>query len=622
MNILAPFVQMVILFLSNASTHAGQAETYQSGQSFGSSLLGGVVSAAKSTNPRDVPGFKTDKPSEASLKAGDLGEAAFQASRTNEVAQHLISEAKVRKSFRIDPTTDPLFVGANEVIAVPQKAMDEEFIETTGPDGEASEEVKTCEEAGDETLEECEELRIVTVPEIKKHKSTFNVTTQVPGWGALVYINCNVITGQIWSPYSSGCLYNFSLVDPVPMHLQNRVKCVQFAPGYSPSSPMSLSPSGILSIPMAMHYGGFNVPLEITFSPNEEDVTERIANGCEWLEEKVEKGLCSYEEIQVTEGPQTLIINDYAVTRDWWRRKKIYRCHYPAKNDCGDLRAKGCYQVNSTCKEKVGDACVVWEQTYHCPTGKRSTKSLRSSNISNPYCLTGNCADTSYEANGEMMNVMAQLSALREVQEDLRNYKVIFRGQDRRCTRHCVGFKDCCGSESGWGVTVHLAECDKDEKELRELRDKKLCVQVGTYCAEKKLGICLRKKTSFCCYGTKMARLIQQNGRAQLGIGFGAPDAPNCLGLSTDELSRIDFSRMNFSEIFEDIKNKTVAKDQGQSLAQVSTERLQNNMTLLTKPRINQKQLATKHPNAEHFNAEPLDEKSAPELQQLKEKGF
>lgn len=200
------------------------------------------------------------------------------------------------------------------------------------------------------------------------------------------------------------------------------------------------------------------------------------------------------------------------------------------------------------------------------------------------------------------MNVMSQLSALGQVQEDLRKYKVIFRGQDRRCTRHCVGFKDCCGPEGGWGVSISLAKCDKDEKELRELRNKNLCVQVGTYCAEKKLGVCLRKKTSFCCYGTKMSRLIQQNGRTQLGIGFGAPESPNCAGLSADELSRIDFSQIDFSEMYEDIRNKTAPKGQEHSLAQVSTTRIQENMTLLTKPSLNpQTNLST---------------------QELKEKGF
>ena len=504
--------------------------------------------------PENVPGYAGTNLPQSQIRAHDLGEQSFKATQGSEAAQ-LVSEGFERgEKFVIDPHTDPLIMAGNEVIANPQKALDETVVETEGGEG-VTEEVKTCEEAGEETLEECEEVRIVTVPEIKKHKSIFKVIPMY-NTGAYVYINCNVITGQIWSPNGHACLYTFSLVDPVPAHLQNRVKSVQFAPGYSLSSPMSLSSNGILSIPMALHYSGFNVPIEITFSPNEEDVTERIANGCEWLEEKVEKGLCTYEEIQVIEGRQTRIINDYAVTRDWWRRKKIYRCHYPAKNDCSALRAKGCYQIKSTCREKVRDTCVVWEQTYQCPSGKVSGKSYRSSNKDNPFCLSGDCADKSYDPNQDFAQAMSHMSVLKEAGEDLRNCGAIFKGLDWRCTRHCVNFKDCCSSK-GWGVSLKLASCDKAEETLAELRAKKRCIQVGTYCAEKVLGVCIRKKTTFCCYDTKLAKIIQEQGKRQLGLGFGDPEHPQCQGLTIEQLAKLNFSRIDFSDMLADIVAST-----------------------------------------------------------------
>lgn len=588
---------LCVLSALSCGVQSSQGEAHKSGQSFANDKMGKVTEAAKSTNPQTVPGFQTDRPQEASLSSGALGEAAFQASKKDEAAQHIISEARDRKSFKIDPETDPLFIAGNDVIKDPQKALKEEFIETSSGEEDGSEEIITCEESGEETLEEGLERRIVTVATPPKHTSTLAVYSH--GWGG--GLSRNIITNAKYdgSTTNTPCYAAGTTVgNLLPTHLQSRVKSIQFSPGYSCPGGASFSSDGTMSISTGGGGGWsfvqFNTSFEITLKPGEEDTSEVIDSTCQTLEERVDKGLCAYESEVVVEGPQTRVINDYAVTRDWWLRKRIYRCHYPAKNDCEALRAKGCYQVNSACKEKVGNTCVVWEQTYNCPTGKRSLKRVQSSNKSNPYCLTGNCADTSYQANGEMMNVMSQLAALREVQEDLRNYKVIFRGQDRRCTRHCVGFKDCCGPEGGWGVSISLAKCDKDEKELRELRNRNLCVQVGTYCAEKKAGICLRKKTSFCCYGTKMARLIQQNGRAQLGIGFGAPDAPNCAGLSTDELSRIDFSRIDFSEVFEDIRSKVVPKGQEQSLAQVSTKRLQENMTLLTKPSLNpQRQSST-----------------------------
>jgi hypothetical protein len=78
--------------------------------------------------------------------------------------------------------------------------------------------------------------------------------------------------------------------------------------------------------------------------------------------------------------------------------------------------------------------------------------------------------------------------------------------------------------------------------------------------------------------------LIQENGRRQIGRSWGSPENPDCSGLSPEELSRMDFSTIDFSELFEDIRSNMVPKDQGQSLAKVSKERLSENMTLMTKP--------------------------------------
>jgi len=202
-----------------------QSEAHQSGQSFASSLMGNVKGAAQSTNPHNVPGFQTDQPKESSLNSGSIGEAAFQVSRTNEAAQHIISEAKDRKSFKIDPDTDPLLVAGDEAIKDPQKVLREEFVEVPVSIEGASEEVKTCEEAGDEFLEECEEVRIVTVPEIKKHRSSFIGTPY--GWQLIptIYRNCNVITGETWCPYNYGyCYYDFNLANPIPTPLRHRIK--------------------------------------------------------------------------------------------------------------------------------------------------------------------------------------------------------------------------------------------------------------------------------------------------------------------------------------------------------------------------------------------------------------
>jgi conjugal transfer mating pair stabilization protein TraN len=108
----------------------------------------------------------------------------------------------------------------------------------------------------------------------------------------------------------------------------------------------------------------------------------------------------------------------------------------------------------------------------------------------------------------------------------------------------------------GWGVSLQLANCSEEEKALAKKREKSLCHTIGTYCHKKTLGKCVTKKTSFCCFGSKLARLVQAQGRAQLGLGWGEPEAPDCRALTVEELTRLNLSKLDFRELFEDMMKK------------------------------------------------------------------
>jgi len=500
-----------------------QAAAHQGGLSFASSLQNSVANAARSSDPHTVPKFQTEKPPESSLDAGSIGDAALAASRTNEASQNLLSQARSRPIFKFNVNTDPLFVGANQVIKDPHQSLNEVFEEIPASSSIASEELRTCEEGGDEYLQSCLkrlEIELKVTPEKGAYKS-----------------NC-----QFWDGGTRWCW-----------------KCF-------------------------FHKHDCGQRYVITQHKKVETLREQWVDGCAVLEDLVDRGLCRY--VGASRGPknETRTIQGEPVTRDHFEEHYQFACFKTSPNSCGKLREQGCWQVQSSCKETIAGVCVLWEQTYACPSVKRDGKSFRLSGIGSPFCLTGDCADRSYTANIELWNVMGHLYALREAQNDLRNSVTVFKGQHRWCTRNFLDFRDCCGSGRGWGVTLHLSSCDAAEIELRTLRDKRLCVQVGTYCAEKALGVCNRKKTSFCCYGSKVARLIQEQGRAQLGMGFGTPESPDCNGLPPESLSRIDFSRVNFSDLFEDIRSHIAPKGQQQSLAGVSIERLKDNMATLAKP--------------------------------------
>ena len=165
------------------------------------------------------------------------------------------------------------------------------------------------------------------------------------------------------------------------------------------------------------------------------------------------------------------------------------------------MRARGCIQIDSKCSEMIGDVCVSYLQTYQCQKPIIKGRTYKGIGEKSPFCLTGDCVSSDFVANTEMFQSMAHLSFLKQAQDDSRKWNCIFKGQDRSCTKNCIGFRDCCRTGKGWGMSLGLSACSADEKELGSLRDQKRCVLIGTYCAEKVLKKCIRKKTVFCCFG-------------------------------------------------------------------------------------------------------------------------
>lgn len=144
----------------------------------------------------------------------------------------------------------------------------------------------------------------------------------------------------------------------------------------------------------------------------------------------------------------------------------------------------------------------------------------------------------------------------------------LFNGKDKRCRSWDILFGlmggGCCQKEKSGGSlgSVFASQCTDDEKLLskyrKETNDKS--VEVGEYCSKYlKLGfakICTQKKKTYCVFNSKLARIIHQQGRPQLGIAWGSAKAPNCRGFTPEEFQKIDFSKLDLSEFYGDLQAK------------------------------------------------------------------
>ncbi|MBO9579572.1 MAG: conjugal transfer protein TraN [Sphingobium sp.] len=100
--------------------------------------------------------------------------------------------------------------------------------------------------------------------------------------------------------------------------------------------------------------------------------------------------------------------------------------------------------------------------------------------------------------------------------------------------------------------------CDQQDMETAMLNGSGMCHEVGSYCTSSFLGICLQKARGYCCFNTKLGRIIQEQGRPQLksfnGVGWGTPKKPMCRGFTPEEFQALDFSKMDLSEYYADIE--------------------------------------------------------------------
>ncbi len=100
-----------------------------------------------------------------------------------------------------------------------------------------------------------------------------------------------------------------------------------------------------------------------------------------------------------------------------------------------------------------------------------------------------------------------------------------------------------------------LLDCEDRDIETALRRDARLCVDLGGYCSKKLpiIGTCLERTYSYCCFNSRLAKAINTQGKAQLGLGMGTAKRPNCGGFTASQLQQIDLAAMDLSEFLDQV---------------------------------------------------------------------
>ncbi|MFP3012699.1 MAG: conjugal transfer protein TraN [Rickettsia sp.] len=224
-----------------------------------------------------------------------------------------------------------------------------------------------------------------------------------------------------------------------------------------------------------------------------------------------------------------------------------------------------------------------WSRNYSCYIEKKElSSSLAGARM---FCLGGDCHTATIVPNTDMGNV-GYLAMLNEMKKDMQtNPIMVFKGTSDNCRKTNIGnFLNCCSGFKGWGKDLGLSRCNAEEQALALKRAKDQCHYVGTYCAKKDpiFKKCITKKSTYCCFNSKLARVFQEQGKKQLAISFGTGQHANCRGFTVEELQRIDFSKFDLEELFSDLLDHAKSK-----MNKSFPQQLKNQMPIMQQQRFN-----------------------------------
>ena len=269
----------------------------------------------------------------------------------------------------------------------------------------------------------------------------------------------------------------------------------------------------------------------------------------------------------------------YSLYSDCWGYTTQWNVFEDDTNTCqAYIDNPNCSEGTRTCTQKIGNLCVYSKLTYQCAHTVKSTGYICGSEF---YCSDGSCSAMQAGQNQNFEAAVSQLAALAAAGKDFAGMDpdsvTAFTGKAMACRKSAAGFSNCCKS-GGWGQDAGLAQCNTEEKEIGTGKEKKLVVKVGSYCSKKVLGVCLQQKEGYCVFDSKLARIVQEQGRRdQLGISFGSGSNPDCRGIRVAELQGIKFDHIDFSDFYDDLNSNIKLPDQD-ALNQRITSDIQNSL--------------------------------------------
>ena len=407
---------------------------------------------------------------------------------------------------------------------------------------------ETCSQSRQLPEQQCSKKRVVSVESENITQSIAVVVWVHKNFKG--YITVNLVTGQMTNALSGSLSSRITLhhaCSALSAGIQSIYNNGDRAAWVGVAGLPNCQNNGLLTLNITKSFKR-DYPLQIALTAqavsSAYEGAEHWDNDCASLEAKTGEGFCHLKEEVCTDTTNPRIINGLPVNRDCWETKTTYACNSANTDECRSQQERGCLQMGSRCARMEANECALYEQVYQCPETTCQPEIVCTHDV---FCADGECVDKVATQNDNFGKDAAALATTGAAgQEFSRTQATLFGGHVAQCKIWVLDLIDCC-SNKGWGKAIHLLNCRDEDKALGEAKLNYLVHYLGQFCSTEVLGVCTEHKHTYCVFDSKMARIMQEEGRLkQNSQALGTAEHPNCDGMSVAELQQLDVGNINF----------------------------------------------------------------------------
>lgn len=268
-----------------------------------------------------------------------------------------------------------------------------------------------------------------------------------------------------------------------------------------------------------------------------------------------------------TSGSATINLGYENATRSCWKWDDIYRWEgqpaYQEEALCQTLRDQGCTPNGSTCNTTSPSGwCQDATLAFTCTT--ESPENVMQICGDTLVCPDGKCYDAykqPQDATQDFLKAASYLAAMDDMRKEFDPDNVtVWKGEFKECSvnKTLIGSDQCCQGGSGTINTLGKS-CNQTEEQINQARTNKTVSFIRSWdeCTQEVANVCVNKLThyEFCLWPSKLARIVQDQGRPMLGQRVAAP-CPGFRLQNPNEFEGIDWSQINFGDFYADVMSK------------------------------------------------------------------